>query len=121
MNTVPIILDDVYKGFANGQGLLRHEDDHICLEFQISDAVVGLIKSAIKEIRIPIRDLVSVTLVKSWFPFRTNIVIQAKRLEVLREVPTAESGQVRLGIARKDRPAAERFVADLHVIEEVKG
>ena len=51
MNAVPIDLGDVYEGFASGHGLIRDEGDHICLEFQVQDAVVGLIKSGIKQVR----------------------------------------------------------------------
>lgn len=117
MNAVPFTVDNVYAGFGECHGLLRDEGDHLCLEFQVKDAMVGLMKSAVKEVRVPIKDLVSVTLTKGWLGMTwlgVKIGIQAARLETLRDVPGMSQGRVELSIARKDCAAAEAFVANLH-------
>jgi hypothetical protein len=68
-------------------------------------------------VRIPLRDLVSVTLTKGWLGttwLGVKIVLQAAQLEALQGMPGASQGRIELSVARKDRDAAERFVAGLH-------
>jgi hypothetical protein len=113
MNAVPFELGDVYQGFASGNGLIRAEDQHLCLEFQVQDAVVGLIKSGVTQLRIPIDDLASVALEKRWFGLFTEIVIQVSRMESVKDFPGMTQGRLVLGIARRDRPAAAKLIADL--------
>ena len=117
MNSVPFTLSELYGGLATCDGLLRDEGEKIVLEFQVKDAVAGFIKSGVREVRVPLKDLVSVTLTKGWLGtswLGVKIVIQAARMELLKDVPGASQGRVELHIARKDRDLAERFVADLH-------
>jgi hypothetical protein len=118
MNTVPFTLDNVYQGFANCHGLIRDEGDHLALEFQVQDSLVGLIKSGVKQIRIPLADVASVALERKWLGMSTNLIIQLSHMQPIQEVPGMEQGRLTLGIARKDRAAAAKFVADLHVAEE---
>ncbi len=114
MNTVPFEFGEMYQGFASGHGLIRAEDQHLCLEFQVQDAlVVGLVKSDITQLRIPIDDLASVTLVTSWFGLYMDMVIQVARMETVKDIPGMTQGRLELGIARRDRPAAAKLVADL--------
>jgi hypothetical protein len=118
MNTVPVDLGDMYQGFASGHGLIRDEGNHVCLEFQVQDAVVGLIKSGINEVRIPLADIASVALERTWFGLGTKLVIQLARMEPLKDVPGITQGRLVLGVARKDRDAAAAFVAALNDGEE---
>jgi len=115
MNAVPISLGEMYEGFANCHGLVRDEGDHLCLEFQMQDSLVGLVKSGIKEVRIPLADLASVALERHWFGLATNLVIQVSRMDSVKDVPGMSQGRLALGVARKDREAAAKFVAELHV------
>ena len=50
-----------------------------------------------------------------------TIVLQAARMETLQDVPGMSQGRVELSVARKDRDAAEQFVAGLHQEEEPAG
>jgi hypothetical protein len=113
MNTVPFELGEVYQGFASGNGLMRAEDQHLCLEFQVQGSLVGLIKSGITQLRIPIADLASVTLEKRWFGLCTNMVIQVARMEAVKDFPGMTQGRLVLGIARRERPGAAKLIADL--------
>ena len=117
VNVVPFSMDNLYGGFAECEGLLRDEGDHICLEYRVKDSVAGWLKSGVKQFHIPVADLVSVTLTKSWLGTEwlgVKIVLQANRLDVFRDMPGASQGRVELSVARNDRDAAERFVAGLH-------
>jgi hypothetical protein len=112
------MLDELYQGFAKGHGLIHDEGDCLCLEFQVQDAVVGLIKGGIKQVRIPLAELASVALERKWFGLSTFLVIQCARMEAVKDIPGTEQGRLVLGIARKDREAAAKLVAELHVPEE---
>jgi hypothetical protein len=121
MNTVPFTIGELYAGLGECQGLLHDEGDHLCLEFQIKDTVAGIFKSGVKVVRIPLADLVSVTSTKGWLGttwLGLKIVLQAARLETLKDVPGMSQGRVELSIARKDRHAAEKLLADLYEQEE---
>ena len=121
MNTVPFTIGDLYGGLGECHGLLRDEGEHLGFEFQTRDSVAGIIKSGVKQVRVPLKELVSVSLTKGWLGtswLGVKIVVQAGRLETLKDVPGMSQGRVELSIARKDRDAAEKFVADLHQSDE---
>ena len=117
MDTVPFTLSNVFGGFAEGEGLLHNEGTHLCLEFQVKDGILGVLKSEVRELRIPLENVASVTLTKGWFGtnwFGVKIVIQADRMEAFQDVPGASQGRLELSISRKNYEAAEDFVYYLH-------
>lgn len=117
MNAVPFTIGEVYAGLGQCHGILRDEGDNLCLEFQVKDAVAGILKGPVRQVRVPLRQLGSVTLVKGWLGtswLGVKIVIQTARLETLKDVPGMSGGRVELSIARQHRDAAEKLVAGLH-------
>jgi hypothetical protein len=115
MNVVPFKLGSLYGDLASGHGLLRIEDNQLCLEFQVQDSLLGLLKSSVKQVRIPRADLASVKLQRSWFGLCTSLVIQVARMESVQDVPGMSQGRVVLSIARKDREATERLITALEI------
>ena len=113
MNAVPFELDDVYHGLAACHGIIRDDGDFVCLEFQVQDAVIGLVKSDVQRTRIPLDELASVDLKTSWFGLVNKLVIQVSSMDSVKDVPGMTQGRLVLKIARKDRDTAERFVAGL--------
>lgn len=116
MNAVPFTLE-ISSGFRKCEGLLRDEGDAVTLEFQMKHNSSGVIKTDVFRVRAPLKDLDSVRLVKGWFGpswLGAKIVLQASNMKVLKDVPNMLQGRVELSIARKDRKAAERFVAGLY-------
>src|SRR5271166_4207261 len=107
MNTVPFWFGgiDVWAGFGMGEGLLHHEGTEICLEYQLKDGFVGAIKTGLKKVRVPLKDLVTVILEKApsgqkWAG--DKIAIQASHMDPLQDVPGASLGRITLWIASKD-------------------
>lgn len=116
MNAVAVSLGSQYGGLAECEGLLRDEGDHLVLEYQIKEAIFGgVLKSDVREARIPRDTISSVTLRKTWLGFKTELLIQTTRMGPVGDVPGMSQGQLILGIAEKDRPSAEKFVADLRL------
>lgn len=108
----------IYNGLGRCEGMIRDEGGHLAIDFQKSDAIMGLLKSDVKTVRIALKDLDSVTLVRGWLGttwFGVDIVLQAAKLETLKDVPGMSQGKVVLEVERKDSAAAERLVAALHV------
>ncbi len=113
MSVVPVSLGCHYQGLAKSSGLLRDDGGDLVLEYQSQDAVVGILKSGVRQARIP-RDLIAfVTIEKGWFGLGTKVVIQTTSMQPVADVPGMDRGRLVLGIASKDRPAAEQLVADL--------
>jgi hypothetical protein len=116
MNAVAVSLGSQYGGLAECEGLLHDEGDHLVLEYQIKEAVFGgILKSDVREARIPRDTISSVMLRKTWLGLKTELVIQTTRMAPVGDVPGMSQGQLVLGVSEKDRPAAEKFVADLRL------
>lgn len=125
IHRVPFTID-VFGGLGTCEGLLLGEPDCLSLQFQVKDAVLGVLAGEVRQVRVPLDKLVSVTLTKGWLGttwLGVKIVIQAAELEPLADVPGMSQGRVELCIARKDRAAAEEFVDDLyqHMSQVSKG
>jgi hypothetical protein len=110
MTSVPFTLN-VYGGMADCHGLIRPDGDHLLLEFQVQ-ACGGFFRGRAKAVRIPLADLESVELRGRWFG--RTLVIQARSLLSLADVPGSRQGRVELQIARRDVPAAEQLVAGVY-------
>ena len=115
--TVPFSKDDVYLGLAEVSGLAKVTKDGLILEFETKESVTGsgFLKSPIKTVVIPLDEVESVTLKTTLVG--AGLTICTRTLERLKDVPGSHQGQIRLGIARKDRSKAERFVSTVNVYQ----
>ena len=108
---VPFSFPDVYQGLASGGGIATATIAGLTLEFQVKDGFVGMIKSDIHKIAIPIGDLHSVTLKQGWF--RNRLFVRVRNMKTLADVPGSDTGQVELRVARKDESTARALVSIL--------
>jgi hypothetical protein len=115
MNAVPFTIE-IYGGLGECHGIVRDEGTHLVFEFQVTDSLAGFFKSGVRQVRVSLNDLLSVSLCKGWFS--TKIIVQAARMDVLQEIPGMTQGQVELRINKKNRRAAEAFVAGLYQEDE---
>jgi hypothetical protein len=72
---------------------------------------IGLPRSGVKEVRIPITELESVSLKDGWL--KTELLVKARSLSTLNGVPGSSRGQVPLRVPRKEREAARQAFAML--------
>lgn len=107
METVPFTLDEAYGGLAKTDGMMRLEDEALVLEFQTKDSIVGLLKSDVKEVRIPLAEIGSVAW-KSGL-FGSSFTIRLRTMKYADAVPGIEQGELKLPIARQHREAAARL------------
>jgi hypothetical protein len=108
--SVPFEIPNVNHGFVVVKGLFRFETDHVVLEFDERDGFVGMVKSDLKEKRIPFGEIESMEFVKKWF--RTRIIIAGRSMKSFHDIPGAEQGRVTLKIKQKDRKLAEKVLSD---------
>lgn len=112
MQSIPFTIPHLYGGLVECHGLIRGETDSLVLEFQVQDGVAGVFRRKPRTVRIPLADLASVELRKGWFS--RTLVIQARSLLSVADVPANRHGKIELRIAKPDTPAAERLVAGLY-------
>jgi hypothetical protein len=111
--TMPVEFPEVYHGFAEAKGLVRSNPAGLVLEYEVKDAMFGLVKSDVKSLHIPLEELAEVHLTKGWF--RTHLTLRAKRLQTLADLPGSNSAEITLKLARKDRSLAEQLVSFLNL------
>ena len=105
---IPIKFKDSYEGFAESSGLLSMNKDSIIIQFETQDAILGVIKSGLISIQIPLKNIVELGYKKSIFGNRITITVDD--LAFIAEVPNRNNNEVTLIIERKHIEAAIDFV-----------
>jgi hypothetical protein len=109
--SLPFSIPDVYQGFAEAGGIIKASKAGLILEFEVKDALVGMLKSGINEVQIPTNEISFIDLKAGWF--RTRLIIRTRSMATLGNIPGSKPGQIALRIARKDRDIAKRLVSVL--------
>jgi len=118
MLSVPFSVDE-YEGFVEAAGLIRIEEDSVILEYKKKEGVFGIPVSELKEKRIPISELSAVSYKKKIFG--AKLVITGHKMSTFADIPGSQNAEIILGIARKDREAAQELEANLSLqIAEVR-
>lgn len=105
--SIPFTLPDVYQGLAEGHGRLSADEHGLVLEYRIEDALVGLVKSAVREIRIAYDDIDDIEFIDRWY--RRRVVIQLHHMRAIADFPAAKSGRIILKIPRTARERAREL------------
>jgi hypothetical protein len=107
--SIPFTIPGVYQGLASVAGLLHVGEDAIRIEFRVSDAVFGVLKSRVRDLEFPLADLESVIFRNGWF--RKRLLIHARRLSLIADVPGTSEGYIVLRIKRRYRHLAYECVS----------
>lgn len=110
MSAIAFQITDACGGLANCHGLIRDEGDFLVVEHQTQDGIVGMVKSDVQELRIPLKEIGSIALEETWFGWSSRLVIQLSSMKHLTGIPGMKQGRLILPIARSERPAAESLV-----------
>jgi len=105
---IPIKFKDSYEGFAESSGLLSMNEEQLIIQFETKDAILGVIRSGLKTIQIPLNNIVELGYKKSIFGNRVTIIVDD--LSYIAEVPSRDNNQVTLIIERKYIEMAIDFV-----------
>ena len=107
--SLPFFIPNVYEGLATANGMARITEAGLTLEFEVKDGIVGMLKSGIREVLLPIDDLHRLELRKSWL--KTRLFIRTHRMAAVSRIPGNHAGGIELGVARQDRQIAEALVS----------
>ncbi len=103
-----IKLRDSYEGFAESAGLLSLNDASIVIQYQTKDAIIGLLKSELKVVNIPLAHVEEILFKKSLLG--NKIIIKVDDLKYSCDVPGSESNEIVLNVARANVDNAVDFV-----------
>lgn len=87
------------------------EEDTVVLEFRKKDAFFGIPVSGLKEERIPVSELHAVSYKKK--ALGAKLVIAGHKMSTFANIPGCQHAEITLGIARKDREAAQDLESNL--------
>lgn len=112
METIPFTLDEGYGGLAKTDGMMRLESDALVLEFQTKDSIVGLLKSEVKEVRIPFSEIESAHFKKGFHGLTpSHLTFSLRSMKYAGAIPGVEQGALKLPIAKQHREAAARLAS----------
>ena len=98
-------------GMTETSGMIRLEEGKLVLEYQTIDALLGLVKSSVKSVDIPLGNLTSVRVdQKLW---NADLILQGKTMGTLGSIPGASRGQLRVKLNRQAVNAAKTLIAEI--------
>lgn len=108
--SIPFKIEGMHGGFSQVEGIGKFSSAGIVLEFEAK--IFGIMKTGVKEVRIPLAEILDVKFKKGFLKFGAKIEIRLKSFAKLNELPSKD-GKVRLQIHRDDHSMAERSVKEI--------
>ena len=100
-----------HGGFGEVKGIARLEAAGI--ELQFSTRVLGVIKSGLRNLSIPLEALSAARYASGFLWLNPSIELRVRDLSLLSGMPDAEDGRIVLRVKLRDRRAAALFVSEL--------
>lgn len=94
-------------GLTSYNGVAKFSPAGIVLEFE--SKILGMIPGGVKEVRLPIAEILDIKFKKGFFRLGAKIVIRTKTFAVLSAMPN-ENGRVTLKLIREDFEIAKNAV-----------
>ena len=113
MDTIPFHFD-AYGGLGEVKGLARLDERGLELQFSTSDALLGLLKSDQRSVRVPLDTLLSVRYSAGWLWLMPQIELRVRDLAALKGLPESDEGRVNLKLKLRDRDDGRVFASDLN-------
>ncbi len=111
--TIPLLLV-----VAKAVGLLRLEGRSLLLEYELTDRTLGLLRSELKTVRLPLIEVDELTLKPGW---RFDVLqIRVSTLRVARNIPGHDCGIIQLRTHKRDRQLAQRLLQTVSTLQSAK-
>ena len=107
--SIPFRITDLFSGFAEARGLMRVAEEGIRLEYQVKDALIGMMKSSIRELLIPYEEIESIVFRRRWW--RRSIEIRTKSLRIPASIPGQSGSSITIRVQRRDRLTIEESIS----------
>lgn len=91
--------------------------EQLRFEFQIKDSISGMIKSSVKQVLVPVKQIDQVLLQKGIFGCKwggVKIIMQSIDLNSFKEIPGMKHGKIELLVSRENADQAQAFVDGLY-------
>ena len=98
---LPFTIDNDNTGLTEVEGILHPEEEGLRVEWQMKDAIFGVVKGKAKSINIPYGE-VGDAVFKSSF-WGTSLTLRLNSLEIASQVPLSKAGRIKLKVKRRDR------------------
>jgi hypothetical protein len=112
-STVPFTIRNVFQGFAKTEGILSVDGADLKLEFQTTDTMIGLLKSGIWEVRLPLDEVEEIAFRKGLFG--SSLVIRVAGMRAASEVPGFKHAEIALSVSKKHSQAAADLVSSIQI------
>lgn len=100
-----------YSGFFIEKGVIRIEKDCLLIEYRKVDSLFGVLKSKVKEVRIPLSEITNVKLERKFW--LSKLTLRAKSLKTFEDVPGESDGYLKLTFTPRARVAVFNLVKDI--------
>ncbi|HRP01052.1 MAG TPA: hypothetical protein PLE30_00220 [Candidatus Kapabacteria bacterium] len=111
---IPFYNDNIYGGFAETKGLIYFENNFLIFEFETKDALLQVVSSGVKIIKIPLDGIRSVEFKKGFFS--SKLIITAKSLKYFANVPGNESNVLTYKIKKQHNDLVRLAVSHLQLL-----
>jgi hypothetical protein len=111
--TVPFTIENVFEGLAETEGILSVDGADLKLEFRTTDSLLGLIKSDVREVRLPIDSIEEINFRKGLFD--CTLVLRVAEMRRASDVPNFKQGEILLSIAKRHSQAAADLVSSVQL------
>lgn len=108
--SIPFKIEGMHGGFSQVEGIGKFSSAGIVLEFEAK--IFGIMKTGVKEVRIPLAEILDVKFKKGFLKYGAKIEIRLKSFAKLNELPSKD-GKVQLQIHRDDHSMAENVVKEI--------
>ena len=105
--SVPFKVDQ-FEGLATSRGTVFLFENAIVVQYETKDAVIGIVKSGLKEIEIPLDVVEEVTFNAGLF--RNKLTIVVNDMDYCVDIPGGDGNRISLPIKKKYADNAEEFV-----------
>ena len=117
MTAVPFRVT-IHGGFAEAEGILRIDGDQLRIDFEVKDAIAGLLKSSHRTV-IPLADIDDVIYEDGWLGGR--LILRVLELDPVEQMPFRSGAEVTVKIKRRDRDIATDFVDEFIWTDPLQG
>ena len=100
-----------YRGMVIHKGLLSIEDDFLIMEYRTMRDFLGRLRSEVKEIRIPLKDILGVKLERQFW--MSKLILQGARLKTFENVPGESGSSLHLTFYPRARVAIHNLARDI--------
>src|SRR5712671_4535576 len=104
--SVPFTIQrDEFLNFAVTEGILSVDGTDLKIEFRTADALSGLLKSRLQEVRVPLDGIEEIELRKKWFR-KFLLFIRVAEMGKASDIPSFKMGEILLTIPKRHLQAA---------------